>query len=87
MPGNDKTNHLIAYAALVFPLSLQRPKRWWLYIIFFIAYSGAIEIVQPYFQRYCELLDLVANIMGMVCGLLIATVLRYVFPAITHHSR
>ncbi|WP_417909496.1 VanZ family protein [Candidatus Electronema sp. PJ] len=86
MPGSDKTNHLIAYSALMFPTALRRPKQWLFYAGFFIAYSGGIELLQPYFQRYCEWQDLLANTTGILCGLLLATVLRYVFPPLTHSA-
>ena len=41
-PGSDKAHHLIAYAALVFPVALRKPNRWMLFVIFFIGYSGLI---------------------------------------------
>ena len=51
VPGSDKLHHLIAYAALTIPLVLKKPKYWWLIVCFFMAYSGLIEIIQPYVNR------------------------------------
>lgn len=53
-PGSDKTNHLIAYAALAYPASLRRPTGRKYIILFFALYSGLIEIIQPYMNRYSE---------------------------------
>ncbi|MCI5223099.1 MAG: VanZ family protein [Candidatus Electrothrix sp. AR4] len=74
-PGNDKVHHLVAYGALVFPAALRKPSSLKLLILFFIAYSGAIELVQPYVNRYGEWRDLAANTIGIGCGLLIAELL------------
>jgi len=75
-PGDDKTLHLLAYAVLVFPVSLRRPKYWSWIFLSFVAYSGIIEILQPYLNRHGEWADIVANAVGLVCGLLVGTVLR-----------
>ena len=67
-PGNDKTHHLIAYGALMFPTALRRPKHWiWLGLLY-IALSGAIELIQPLANRHMELADLGANALGILCG-------------------
>lgn len=72
MPGSDKIHHYIAYASLMLPLALRRPKGWlWIGLLFF-AWSGAIELIQPYMNRYAEWGDLAANGAGLLSGLLIA---------------
>lgn len=79
-PGSDKIHHLIAYAALSLPISLRKPKYWCFIIIFFLAYSGLIEIIQPYVNRYGEWLDMAANSLGIAFGILIAKLFSYFFP-------
>lgn len=76
VPGGDKTLHLVAYAALIFPAGLRRPKRMILIFFFFFLYSGTIELIQPYVNRCGEWLDLVANTIGLACGLLLAEAVR-----------
>jgi hypothetical protein len=71
-PGSDKTHHFIAYALLIFPAALRKPPHWKLIALLFIAYSGVIELIQPYVNRYGEWLDLAANTGGILCGLFIA---------------
>jgi VanZ family protein len=78
VPGSDKTHHLIAYAALVFPVALRQPNRWMWFVLFFIGYSGLLELIQPYVNRYEEWLDMLANAAGVVCGIALATVIRTV---------
>ena len=77
-PGSDKTHHLIAYAALVFPVALRQPNRWMWFVVFFIGYSGLIELIQPYVNRYGEWLDMLANTAGVVCGVALATAINAV---------
>ena len=80
VPGTDKTHHLIAYAILMLPTALRKPDRWILFGLFFIAYSGAIELFQPYVNRYGEWLDMLANTAGVVCGLITAEIVNFLFP-------
>ncbi|MCI5140879.1 MAG: VanZ family protein [Candidatus Electrothrix sp. ATG1] len=75
-PGGDKLHHIIAYAALVLPVPLSRPKLWQFIAALFIVYSGVIELVQPLVHRYGEWLDMAANSVGVLCGILIAELLR-----------
>jgi len=76
MPGSDKTHHLIAYAALAFPAALNKMRHWWRLIILFAIWSGVIELIQPYVNRYGEWQDLLANCIGLLIGVAIAMVLR-----------
>ena len=87
VPGTDKTHHLIAYAFLMLPTALRKPDRWILFGLFFIAYSGAIELLQPYVNRYGEWLDMLANTAGIVCGLIIAELINFFFPVKLCNSR
>ena len=78
VPGTDKIHHIIAYAILVLPVALRKPNKWAAYIFIFVAYSGAIELIQPFVNRYGEWLDMVANTGGVVLGLLIAELLNFI---------
>jgi len=69
VPGTDKTHHFIAYGFLMFPAALRKPEKWLLFALFFIAYSGVIELIQPMVNRYGEWLDFGANVSGIVCGM------------------
>ncbi len=77
VPGGDKTHHLIAYAVLMFPTALRKSTYWKFVGLFFIAYSGAIELLQPYVNRYGEWLDMAANTTGVLCGVLVAELIIY----------
>jgi len=81
VPGSDKTHHFIAYAALMLPTALRMPKHWLLIGLFFIIWSGAIELIQPYANRYGEWLDLLANVVGLLSGLIIARLINSLFPS------
>ena len=76
VPGTDKTHHFIAYGVLAFPIALARPERWLLLIVGLLMYSGIIELIQPYVNRYGEWLDLGANGLGLIGGVLIVAVAR-----------
>lgn len=75
--GTDKTHHIIAYAALMFPIALRKPDKWIMFGLIFIAYSGVIELLQPYVNRHSDWLDMAANVMGVICGIIIAKLLIY----------
>ena len=45
---------MIAYAILMLPTALRKPRHWKFIGVFFISYSGGIELVQPYVNRYGE---------------------------------
>ena len=72
--GTDKLVHLIALVALAFPLA--RTGRFGLLPVFVgaSAFGGAIELIQPSFNRSADVNDWVADIvgviLGIVCGLL-----------------
>ena len=71
--GSDKIIHVIAFAALSFPLS--RTGRFGLLSVFIAAsaFGGMIEMIQSSFNRSSEMNDWIADIvgvaLGIVCGL------------------
>ena len=69
IPGSDKIHHLIAYSALSIGVGLRRPSNYVLIIIFFSFYSGLIEIIQPYVNRFREIEDFLFNNLGILIGL------------------
>jgi VanZ family protein len=79
--GSDKLVHLIAFAALAFPLA--RTGRIGLLPVFVgaSAFGGAIELIQPSFNRSADVNDWVADIVGVVlgigCGLLYRRLRRH----------
>ena len=81
VPGTDKTHHFIAYALLMFPIAIKQHRYRWLFAVFFICYSGAIELIQPYANRYGEWLDLAANVGGLVIGMLLAQLFLFLTKA------
>ena len=87
LPGSDKTHHFIAYGALMFPVALRRPNYWMFIGLFFVFWSGGIELVQPYVNRYGEWLDMVANTAGLFFGLLAAQVITWFWPVNQNKKR
>lgn len=75
VPGGDKLHHLVAYAVLMLPVALRKPLHWRMIGLFFVIWSGAIELLQPYVNRYGEWFDLLANTAGVLCGVVVAAVL------------
>jgi VanZ family protein len=78
--GSDKLVHLIAFAALAFPLA--RTGRIGLLPVFIgaSAFGGIIELIQPSLNRSADLNDWVADVAGVVlgigCGLLYRRIRR-----------
>ena len=80
VPGGDKTHHFLAYAALMFPVGLQKSKYWLIIGFVFICWSAGIELVQPHVHRTGDWLDLFTNGLGLLCGLLFAQLLNWIVP-------
>ena len=76
VPGTDKTHHFIAYGLLMFPVALHNPRHWLLIGLFFVSWSGAIELLQPYVNRHAEWMDMLSNVGGLLCGTVIARLCR-----------
>ena len=74
--GTDKLVHLIAFAALAFPLA--RTGRIGLVPVFIgaIAFGGIIELIQPSFGRSADMQDWIADIAGVVLGIILALLYR-----------
>ena len=79
-PGSDKTHHFIAYCALMLPAALRRPKYWLALALFFIIWSGLIELIQPHVNRYGEWLDMLANTGGVLLAIIITQALLWLAP-------
>ena len=78
--GSDKVVHLIAFAALLFPLS--RTGRFGLTPVFVGAsvFGGLIELIQPSFNRSADMNEWVADILGVVLGVLCSLIYRCLRP-------
>ena len=71
---SDKLNHLIAYTVLtlllVLALSGDRtlPRGYWVALLSLLLYGALIEVVQHYTGRQFDLMDMVANAVGVLLG-------------------
>ena len=74
--GSDKVVHLIAFAALAFPLA--RTGRIGLVPVFIgaSAFGGLIELIQPTFGRSADMQDWIADIAGVMLGIVLALLYR-----------
>jgi hypothetical protein len=74
--STDKYLHTTAYFFLSFSASLRKPTNYILIFIYFIFFGIVIELIQPYFNRYFELLDILANSFGIFLAITFADFLR-----------
>ena len=74
--GSDKVVHLIAFAALAFPLA--RTGRFGLVPVFVgaSAFGGILELIQPSFERSADMQDWIADIAGVGLGIALALLYR-----------
>lgn len=68
--GGDKVVHFLAFAILAFPIACTGRLR--MSILFFACsiYGGVIELLQPSFGREAEVLDWIADMLGVALGYL-----------------
>ena len=78
--GSDKLVHFVAFATLAFPLALSGRIGLLPVFIGASAYGGAIELIQPRFNRSADVNDWIADVVGVVlgigCGLLYRRIRR-----------
>ena len=74
--GSDKAVHLMAFAALAFPLA--RTGRFGLIPVFVgaSAFGGLIELIQPSFGRSADMQDWIADFAGVALGIVLALLYR-----------
>jgi len=72
----DKAYHVMAFAALIFPGALPYLRSLVWLIPATLIFGAAIELVQPLVGRSTEIADLVADIVGVACGLVFGLTMR-----------
>ncbi len=71
VPGTDKWQHLVAFAALTFPLSATKPSKWMFIAPLALMFGALIEVIQPFVNRYGDLADFQADAIGVSIGVLL----------------
>ena len=70
-PGSDKWHHFIAFAALTYPLTASSKRLGLAIVLFGICLGAGIEIIQPYVNRFGDLNDFKADVIGILLGYLL----------------
>lgn len=86
---SDKGMHFLAYLILVFLLwfavspdqkvSWRKAVVWWVFIVL-TGYGAADELLQGFTGRNCDVMDMVANLTGILAGLILFSVFSF-WPA------
>ena len=74
--NTDKYLHTAAYLFLSFSAALRKPTNYILIFSYFVIFGIIIELIQPYFDRYFELFDVIANSIGILLAIIFADFLR-----------
>ena len=74
IPHFDKIVHWSLYAILSFLMYLSKQEKqkivfFIINILFAFVLGGSIELIQPYVGRSKELMDLIADMVGSICGI------------------
>lgn len=72
LPLNDKQLHFLAFCMLVLPLLWYRPGYAFWLVPAAIGYGALIELVQPVVGRSGDWADLLADMGGVLTGILVA---------------
>ena len=65
-PGSDKLHHVIGFAAWTIMIAAGNFKTFCRLCVFIWFWGGAIEIIQPYVNRYGEWADFVGDSAGVL---------------------
>ena len=68
VPGSDKWHHFVAFAFLVYPLTVANKKCWIPIILFGLFFGALIELVQPHLDRFGDIQDFQADAIGVLIG-------------------
>ena len=74
--GTDKLVHLVAFAALAFPLARTGRVGLIPVVVGASAFGGLIEVLQPFFGRSADMQDWIADIVGVALGMILALLYR-----------
>ena len=74
--GTDKYFHTVAYLFLSFSAAFRKPTNHIFIFSYFLLFGLTIELIQPYFDRYFELFDIIANSIGTLLAITFAELLR-----------
>jgi VanZ family protein len=77
--GVDKLYHMVAFAALIFPTAMLRPKSCLRFGCLAILYGGIIEAIQPIFGRSADMSDFWADGLGVAMGIFLGLAARRIF--------
>jgi len=74
---SDKSLHFIAFAVLTLLLNLSYRMQWWKTVVYLLFYAIFIEFSQTFTPNRCaEWLDIVADAIGIVLGLVLYVVYK-----------
>ena len=66
VPGTDKLYHIIGFGGWALLCAFGPIKRFHILSLLIIFSGGAIELIQPYVNRYAEWMDFYANALGVI---------------------
>ena len=70
-PGSDKWHHFIAFAVLTYPMVAANKRLGFAIVLFGLCLGAGIEIIQPYVNRFGDLNDFKADVIGILLGYLL----------------
>ena len=76
VPGTDKWQHFVAFAILVYPITVASRTYWIPITVFALCLAASIEIIQPYVNRFGDIKDFQADTLGVFLGLLTGILVR-----------
>lgn len=73
---NDKAQHALAFGALALPCAVVFPRALIWILPPAAVFGAAIEVLQPFAGRDADILDFIADLVGMAVGTLVGLSLR-----------
>lgn len=69
-PGSDKLHHVVGFGGWALMCAFGPLKRFLFFALLIILLGGAVEMIQPYVNRYGEWLDFYADAAGVIIAII-----------------
>ncbi|MBR7889054.1 hypothetical protein J9B83_08835 [Marinomonas sp. A79] len=80
-PGGDKLHHVVGFGGWALMCAFGPLKRFLMFALVIVILGGAVEVIQPYVNRYGEWLDFYADAAGVLLAVAARLLAGFFMPS------